>query len=55
MTSENKEVKKAGLKVTLPRVKIFHILEGAGDRTMGAYDVYCTLLDQGQAVVLASE
>ncbi|BDX01757.1 MAG: ferric iron uptake transcriptional regulator [Marinomonas sp.] len=54
MTSENQELKKAGLKVTLPRVKILQILESAGDRHMSADDVYRTLLDQGEDVGLAT-
>ena len=54
MTSENQELKKAGLKVTLPRVKILQILESAGDRHMSADDVYRTLLDQGDDVGLAT-
>lgn len=54
MTSENQELKKAGLKVTLPRVKILQILEGASDRHMSADDVYRTLLDQGEDVGLAT-
>ncbi|AWX99551.1 transcriptional repressor [Marinomonas primoryensis] len=54
MTSENQELKKAGLKVTLPRVKILQILETAGDRHMSADDVYRTLLDQGEDVGLAT-
>ena len=54
MTSENQELKKAGLKVTLPRVKILQILETAGDRHMSADDVYRTLLEQGEDVGLAT-
>ncbi|MGB0941079.1 MAG: ferric iron uptake transcriptional regulator [Marinomonas sp.] len=54
MTSENQELKKAGLKVTLPRVKILQILEGAGERHMSADDVYRTLLEQGEDVGLAT-
>ncbi|TPE50858.1 ferric iron uptake transcriptional regulator [Maribrevibacterium harenarium] len=54
MTSENQELKKAGLKVTLPRVKILQILENAGDLHMSADDVYRTLLDQGEDVGLAT-
>lgn len=54
MTSENQELKKAGLKVTLPRVKILQILESAGDRHLSADDVYRTLLDQGEDVGLAT-
>lgn len=54
MTSENQELKKAGLKVTLPRVKILQILENAGDHHLSADDVYRTLLDQGEDVGLAT-
>ena len=34
MTTEDQELKKAGLKVTLPRVKILQILESCSDRHM---------------------
>lgn len=54
MTSENQELKKAGLKVTLPRVKILQILESAGDLHLSADDVYRMLLDQGEDVGLAT-
>ena len=54
--SENQELKKVGLKVTLPRVKILHILENAGqdDRHMSAEDVYKSLLESGDDVGLAT-
>jgi Fur family transcriptional regulator, ferric uptake regulator len=54
MTSENQELKKAGLKVTLPRVKILQLLESAGDLHLSADDVYRKLLDQGEDVGLAT-
>lgn len=56
MSIENQELRKAGLKVTLPRVKILQILESAGDdsRHMSAEDVYKTLLDSGDDVGLAT-
>lgn len=54
MSSENQELKKAGLKVTLPRVKILQILENAGDLHLSADDVYRTLLEQGEDVGLAT-
>ncbi len=56
MTSENQELRKAGLKVTLPRVKILQILEGANpeDQHMSAEDVYRALLDAGEDVGLAT-
>ena len=54
MNNENQELKKAGLKVTLPRVKILQILENTSERHMSADDVYRTLLDQGEDVGLAT-
>ncbi len=56
MSSENQELRKAGLKVTLPRVKILQILEGANpeDQHMSAEDVYRALLDAGEDVGLAT-
>ncbi len=56
MSNENQELRKVGLKVTLPRVKILQILDtssGEG-RHMSAEDVYKTLLDQGEDVGLAT-
>ncbi len=52
--SENVELRKAGLKVTLPRVKIMQILEAADPRHMSAEDVYKTLMDSGEDVGLAT-
>lgn len=54
--SENQELKKAGLKVTLPRVKILNILESAGndERHMSAEDVYKALIESGDDVGLAT-
>lgn len=56
MSIENQELRKAGLKVTLPRVKILQILEQAedSDRHMSAEDVYKSLLDSGDDVGLAT-
>lgn len=54
MTNENQELKKAGLKVTLPRVKILQILEGSEGSHLSADDVYRKLLDQGEDVGLAT-
>ena len=45
MTTEDQELKKAGLKVTLPRVKILQILENCPDRHMTAEDIYQSLRD----------
>lgn len=56
MSVENQELRKAGLKVTLPRVKILQILENAEPREqhMSAEDVYRALLDAGEDVGLAT-
>lgn len=55
MATENTELRKAGLKVTLPRVKILSILEAAEEHQhLSAEDVYRKLLDSGDDVGLAT-
>ena len=56
MPEQNQELRKAGLKVTLPRVKILQILEVTedGSEHMSAEDVYRALLDAGEEVGLAT-
>ena len=54
MSPENAELRKVGLKVTLPRVKIFNILETAEEHHLSAEDVYKKLLEQGDDVGLAT-
>lgn len=54
MTVENQELRKVGLKVTLPRVKILQILEGSDDRHLSAEDVYKALMEAGDDVGLAT-
>ncbi len=54
MSMENQELRKAGLKVTLPRVKILQILEGSDNKHMSAEDVYKALIDGDQDVGLAT-
>lgn len=54
MAVENQELRKAGLKVTLPRVKILQILENSIDRHLSAEDVYKALLEAGDDVGLAT-
>ncbi len=51
---ENSELRKAGLKVTLPRVKILQILESSPQRHMSAEDVFKTLMETGEDVGLAT-
>ena len=48
------DLKKAGLKVTLPRIKVLQILESNESRHMSAEDVYRALLDAGEDVGLAT-
>ena len=56
MTDENQELRKAGLKVTLPRLKILQILEssGEGPQHLSAEDVYMALRAAGEEVGLAT-
>ncbi len=54
MGSENQELRKAGLKVTLPRVKILQILENSERKHMSADDVYLALVESEQEVGLAT-
>ena len=54
MAVENQELRKAGLKVTLPRVKILQILENSEQRHLSAEDVYKALLEAGEDVGLAT-
>jgi len=51
---DNKNLKKAGLKVTLPRVKILQILENANEHHLSAEDVYRILLESGDDIGLAT-
>jgi Fur family ferric uptake transcriptional regulator len=51
---ENPNLKKAGLKATLPRIKILQILEENPLRHMSAEDVYKVLLGTGEDVGLAT-
>lgn len=57
MAIESQELRKAGLKVTLPRVKILQLLEAAEDEDchhLSAEDVYKALLEAGEDVGLAT-
>ena len=50
----NKELKKAGLKVTLPRIKILEILQNPKNQHISAEDVYKLLIDHGEEIGLAT-
>lgn len=51
---ESSELRKVGLKVTLPRMKILDILESTSSRHQSAEDVYKALLDSGEDIGLAT-
>ena len=54
MPAESQELKDAGLKITLPRVKILQILESSEVHHVSAEDVYKLLLQNGEEVGLAT-
>ena len=51
---ETQDIKKAGLKVTLPRIRILQILENSKQRHMSAEDVYKALIEADEDVGLAT-
>ena len=54
MSDHNSELRKAGLKVTLPRVKILEILQDPNNQHISAEDVYKLLLEIGEDIGLAT-
>jgi Fur family ferric uptake transcriptional regulator len=48
------QLKDAGLKVTLPRMKVLHILESGENQHYSAEMIYKTLIAQGEEVGLAT-
>ena len=55
--NQTKELKKAGLKATLPRVKIMEVLESTviqEEAHFSAEDIYKELLNRGENIGLAS-
>ena len=51
---QRQELKKAGLKVTLPRLKILEIMESGDPRHVSAEDIYRELLNTGEDIGLAT-
>jgi len=51
---QRNELRQAGLKVTLPRLKILEILEDSSLRHMSAEDIYKHLLQEGEDIGLAT-
>ena len=54
MTDNNIALKKAGLKVTLPRLKILEILQEPYNHHVSAEDLYKRLIDMGEEIGLAT-
>ena len=54
MTKENNELKKAGLKATLPRIRILEVLERSVENHLSAEDIYKNLITNGEDVGLAT-
>jgi len=51
---KNQDLKRAGLKITLPRMKILEILESSDKKHLSAEDIYRVLLDTGEEIGLAT-
>lgn len=51
---ESQDLKKVGLKVTLPRMKILEILESSDVHHLTAEDIYRQLLESGEQIGLAT-
>ena len=51
---ERQELKKAGLKITSPRLKILGIMETSDDRHLSAEAIYRALLESGEEFGLAT-
>lgn len=51
---QRQELRKAGLKITLPRLKILEILEESKQRHLSAEDIYKELLQSGEDIGLAT-
>ena len=57
MNDQNRELKKAGLMATLPRIKIMEVLESTAiqeEAHFSAEDIYKELLNKGENIGLAS-
>ena len=52
--TDDAELKKAGLKVTLPRLRILELLESSDASHLSAEDIYKKLINAGEDVGLAT-
>lgn len=51
---DNSNLKKVGLKITFPRLRIFEIMEKAKEHHLSAEDIYQGLLESGEEIGLAT-
>lgn len=51
---ESQQLKEAGLKITLPRLKVLQIMEQSFAHHLSAENIYKTLLEMGEDVGLAT-
>jgi Fur family transcriptional regulator, ferric uptake regulator len=51
---EEKDLRKAGLKITSPRLKVLDILESSSQRHMSAEAIYRALIESGEELGLAT-
>lgn len=54
MSEETSELRRAGLKVTHPRLQILRLLETTDQKHMTADEIYRALVDQGEEIGLAT-
>ena len=51
---ESEDLRKVGLKVTHPRIRILELLETSGAKHMSAEDIYRRLISSGEDIGLAT-
>jgi Fur family ferric uptake transcriptional regulator len=51
---EEQDLRKAGLKITSPRLKVLEILETSDERHLSAENIYRALLETGEELGLAT-
>lgn len=54
MPNQSTDLRNAGLKVTLPRLKILEILETSSKKHLSAEDVFRALIESGENIALAT-
>lgn len=54
MSEETSELRKAGLKVTHPRLRILKLLESTDQKHLTADEIYRALIDEGEEIGLAT-